>query len=280
LDNAGDFLDWWFEGDFLQGKTEKVFKRYYSNYYKNFSGYLKRAWTDRHRELDEALREGTDRNHLRVLDLGCGTGSISLYVAAKYQDGCEVVGLDINEDRIQCAEERKKVLEKKSGRKIQCRYMNTNLLNLDDEIKFDIIFLEETFHHLEPRFKVVRKISDLLRDGGVLIISEVNAYNVFMQLQLLKRRGFKTIRRMTLDDGQVIDYGVERIVTARRLIRLFKFHGLRVKSLRYFRIASAKLGNILEKMGFDLLSDERVICNIPFFNRSFAVHYNIVFKKD
>jgi len=115
---------------------------------------------------------------------------------------------------------------------------------------FDIIFLEETFHHLEPRLERVKKISSLLRKDGVLIISEPNAYNVFMQLQLFKRRGFKTLKRMTLDNGQVTYYGVERIVTARRLIRLFEPHGLQVKFIRYFRIAGAKMGDIVKKTGF------------------------------
>lgn len=53
LDSVGDFLSWWFNADFLQGKKEKVFKRYYSNYYKNFNGYLKSAWTERYWELDK-----------------------------------------------------------------------------------------------------------------------------------------------------------------------------------------------------------------------------------
>jgi len=279
FNNSGDFLNWWFETRLLQGKALEIFERYYANYRNDFKGYLKKAWTDRHLEVDRELEAGKNREGVQALDVGCGTGSISLYIAGKCENKCEVVGVDINEDRLECARERQKVLEKEVGYNLKCSYMNSDITDLNEKRKFDIIYLEETFHHLEPRLAVVRKISHLLQEGGALIISEVNACNLLIQLQLLKRRGFKTIRWKTKKNGQGLLYGVERIVTAGRLVRLCECQGLKLESLRYFRIANARMGSFIEKRGFDLVAAERQICSIPFVRNLLSVHYNIVFRK-
>ncbi|ASB66214.1 Putative methyltransferase YqeM [Bacillus velezensis] len=40
----------------------------------------------------------------RVLDLACGTGEISIRLAEK---GCEVTGIDLSEDMLSCAQQKK-----------------------------------------------------------------------------------------------------------------------------------------------------------------------------
>jgi ubiquinone/menaquinone biosynthesis C-methylase UbiE len=276
FDNSGDFLNWWFNTRLLRGKALEVFERYYSNYRSDFNGYLKKAWTERHLELDRELEAIQSASNIKVMDLGCGTGSISLYVAGKLQGKGDVVGVDINEERLFCARERQKVLERSIGLKLGCEFMESDVLSLDDDPKFDLIYLEETLHHLEPRSKVIKKISNLLKSGGILVISEVNAYNPFMQLHLFKKRGLRTVTKKVLKNDQAVLYGVERILTARKVARLFTTYNLKVKSLRYFRIASSKLGNFLDKRGIDFLNVERRICKTPFLSTLFSVHYNIV----
>lgn len=276
FDNSGNFLSWWFETRSLRGKALEVFERYYSNYRSDFNGYLKKAWTERHLELDRELEAIRNASNIKVMDLGCGTGSISLYIAGKLHGKCDVVGVDINEERLFCARERQKVLERSIGLKLGCEFIESDVLSLDNNPKFDLIYLEETLHHLEPRSKVIKKISGLLKSGGILIISEVNAYNPFMQLHLFKRRGLRTVTKKKGKNGQAIMYGVERILTASKVAKLFTAHNMKVMSLRYFRIASSKLGNFLDKRGIDFLNAERRICKTPFLGILFSVHYNMV----
>ena len=120
FNNAGDFLSWWFEAERLDGKALRVFNRYYSNYRKNFNYYLKNTWTDRHFELDREISRLKDRPSPKILDLGCGTGSVSLYIAGKLRNKCQVVGVDIKEDRLLCARERQKILEREIGCRLNC----------------------------------------------------------------------------------------------------------------------------------------------------------------
>jgi ubiquinone/menaquinone biosynthesis C-methylase UbiE len=213
------------------------------------------------------------------LDLGCGTGSISLYMACKLQDRGKVAGIDIKKDRISCARQRKNVLENETGCKINCEFYEANVLSLPADIKFDLIYLEETFHHLEPRTEIVNKISKLLADNGVLIISEVNAYNPLMQFHLFLKRGFKTIKKKVGEDGKEYLYGNERIVPASVLSKLFVKNNLHVRSIRYLRIFSSRFAKLIDDKDIDLISIEKRLSNISFLQPIISVHYNIMFDR-
>lgn len=277
--NSGDFLNWWFERKVLDGKALQVFDRYYTNYRENFNGYLSQAWTNRHLELDKEIKALKDKASVKIMDLGCGTGSVALYIAGKLGRKSEVLGIDINEDRLLCASERLKILENEIGSKLNCTFRKENVLSLNREGKFDLVYLEETLHHMEPRCEIVKKIADLIKDEGVLIISEANAYNPFMQLHLFTKRGFKTIKNKIGQNGQTFLYGVERIMTPKRVTKLFGENGLHVKTLRYLKVASSKLGKLADKNNFSIMDVEKAICKIPFVRSIFSIHYNIVFLR-
>jgi ubiquinone/menaquinone biosynthesis C-methylase UbiE len=276
--DSGEFLRWWIDKPLLKGKAREVFQRYYSNYHRDFSKYMQRAWTDRHLELENESKALIEKDTANLLDLGCGTGSVSLYLASKFPQQLHVLGIDINGERLFCAEERKKVLEREMGIPLNCNFKLADLESLGENESFDLIYLEETLHHLEPRMKVIKKISRLLKDGGVIIISEVNAYNLFMQFRLLRQRGLTTIGEKKMKDGSEVPYGIERILTASRVAGLFKAYGLSIKSLRYFRIFSAKFGKLFDENKVDLFSLESIVCKLPFFRELMSVHYNIVLE--
>lgn len=263
----------------MDGKALQVFDRYYTNYRENFNGYLSQAWTNRHLELDKEIKALKDKASVKIMDLGCGTGSVALYIAGKLGRKSEVLGIDINEDRLLCARQRLKVLENEIGSKLNCTFRKENVLSLNREGKFDLVYLEETLHHMEPRCEIVKKIADLIKDEGVLIISEANAYNPFMQLHLFTKRGFKTIKNKIGQNGQTFLYGVERIMTPKRVTKLFGENGLHVKTLRYLKVASSKLGKLADKNNFSIMDVEKAICKIPFVRSIFSIHYNIVFLR-
>ena len=132
---------------------------------------------------------------------------------------------------------------------------------------------------MEPRLAVAKKISELIKDTGFLIVSEANAYNPLMQLYLFKKRGFRTIRREIGKNGKTFLYGDERIMTAKRVVELFESNGLRAKSLRYFRMDSSKSGKQADRYGFNIIAIERLICKVPIFRHIFSGHFNIVLMK-
>jgi 2-polyprenyl-3-methyl-5-hydroxy-6-metoxy-1,4-benzoquinol methylase len=279
--DLGSFFGWWLRGGVLRGEASRVFEDYYSNYIKEFNGYLRQAWVDRHLELEETLLVLGEKSKtkVKILDLGCGTGTVSLYCAVKLGERAEVLGVDIKEKRLTCARERQAVLERKLGKSLSCKYELADVRDLRSERQFDLIYLEEALHHMEPRLPVCQKIADLLGRGGVLIISEVNAFNPFIQLWFLGKRGFQTVKENRAPKGHKIPYGNERILTANRVIRLFRSQGLRLKSVRYFRIADVRTGKFADARHINLMKLEKAFCKTPFLRSLLTIHYNIVLKR-
>lgn len=98
-----------------------------------------------------------------VLDLGCGVGEMSRYCA---ENGAKsVLGLDISSNMINEA-------------KKQNDYPNVDfkILGMEEleqvERKFDIVFSSLAFHYIEDFEKLMKDISNLLNDGGILVFSQ------------------------------------------------------------------------------------------------------------
>jgi SAM-dependent methyltransferase len=155
---------------------------------------------------------------MRALEVGSGHGFELLWMALQ---GCDAVGIEPLSYLFESSRQRKALIENKIGRALQCEFRRENLLEMKDSERFDLIYLRETFHHLEPRSDAVRKLASLVSSGGRLVISEANAWNPALQALLFWRRGFKTIVRHTEPDGKQIVLGNERILTPYRLTRLF-----------------------------------------------------------
>jgi 2-polyprenyl-3-methyl-5-hydroxy-6-metoxy-1,4-benzoquinol methylase len=217
------FLEVWLREDLLPGDEAEVFREYYRSYQRNFGPYVKHHYRNQTRELMAKL---ADEPAARVLEVGCGCGTESLWMAVR---GCSVTAVDVSEAFLKVAATRKDVLEQALGRQLACEFHNKSVLNLDGG-PYDLIWMEQAFHHLEPRAAIVKKISGLMRPGGRLVVSENNAWNPLQQLVLFRLRGTRTI----ITYNGVI-WGNERILTAGRLRREFERCGIEQISLRYFR---------------------------------------------
>jgi len=99
-----------------------------------------------------------------VLDIGCGVGTLSFYLANK---GKEILGIDISEKAIEiCRESSKKLeLEKKTI------FKKMNFPNELPGKRFDLVLLLEVIEHQKKDDLVLKKVFQLLKPGGVVIIS-------------------------------------------------------------------------------------------------------------
>jgi ubiquinone/menaquinone biosynthesis C-methylase UbiE len=135
------------------GKSEAlIFKSYYSNYLKNFSPRMRFNFNRNTQEVMELIQ--SSKVPLSVLELGSGTGIESLWMAI---NGAKVVGIDIREDRLLVARKLQEITELEIDKKLDCQFINSNIMNFEDN-NFDILWLEMSFHHLEPREKILKKI--------------------------------------------------------------------------------------------------------------------------
>jgi 2-polyprenyl-3-methyl-5-hydroxy-6-metoxy-1,4-benzoquinol methylase len=230
VEDISDFLSLWLEEKLLESSDQEIFDEYYKSYRRFFGERMRAAYSE---QIKEALEIVEGQPGIRVLEVGFGLGTESLWLAMQ---GAKVVAIDILAHFKEAATRRKTILEQEIGRPLECEFRRVSVLDLEEEESFDLIWAEQAFHHLEPREAVVDKIASLIKPGGHIVISEVNALNPFLQFQLFLARGLNMYVTHVDEDGKEILIGRERIITAYRLKQIFARRRVRCKSIRYFRI--------------------------------------------
>ena len=229
---ASDVLAAWFDvSSRLDDDARREFKRYYAGYMKHFDPYMRHSYDRRLEPLLDRVKAGT-----RVLEVGSGCGSESLFLACL---GCDVTGLELNGQRHRTARARQSLLEELRGSPLPCRFLRGSLfdddLDLGDQ-PFEVVWMEEAFHHLEPRRRVGERIAALVSVGGRVVVAETNPFNPLVQLSLLRARGLPKVRIFTDDRGREHEYGVERVISARNLAGLFEGVGFQTELVRHERL--------------------------------------------
>lgn len=263
-----EFLRAWLNGKLLSGPEKDCFDGYYHSYLKRFPPLVQKSYN---RRLASALRiiHASERP-LHILEVGVGCGTESLYFALL---GNRVAGVDIIKKMVDTAQRRKEILQKELGQPIQCEFYHSDILDFAPEEPFDLIWMEEAFHHLEPRDLIVPKITSLLKSGGHLIITECNALNPLMQMKLLYFRGIKTVTEWQDEFGTVHMYGVERILPSFMLTRWFQRNGISPVELEYFRF----FPNLFSGNRLLMWLDSWMHQWLPLFLKRFlCVHYNYI----
>ncbi|HVH16554.1 MAG TPA: class I SAM-dependent methyltransferase [Candidatus Angelobacter sp.] len=114
-------------------------------------------------------------NNLRILEVGCGRGYLSLELARK---GHDVLGIDVNYDAIRIAYRTMKSDPYSSGRgKLEYEVSDFAIWN-NMEGKFDLVIFNRALHHIPQPAKALEKARDLLGHNGRMICVEY-AYDQF-----------------------------------------------------------------------------------------------------
>lgn len=100
----------------------------------------------------------------KFLDLGCGVGTISFFLAGKGHSG---VGFDISSDAIELANSSVSAL----GLSHQVKFKQKNLQTWMTDAKYDYVICSEVIEHIENDFLLVNKIYNSLTKDGILILS-------------------------------------------------------------------------------------------------------------
>jgi len=145
--------------------------------------------------LVSIIRNYLGKKRAGVLDIGCGVGTISYYLASK---GNYVTGLDIAKNAIKIAKKNARTLHLENNIKFIVADFPKESVNE----KFNLIICSEVLEHLEEGEKAIETIYELLEREGILILSTPSANAPLYRLGLLKGHDKHAghLRRYTVDD--------------------------------------------------------------------------------
>lgn len=123
----------------------------------------------RMREVGEAIvREASPTRDMAVLDYGCGTGLVSLYLLPHVRS---VVGADNSPG----------MLEMLAGKIAQGRLETMRTLRLDLQVdpvppdRYDMVVVSMALHHIADVDRTLRGCREMLRPGGVLCLADLDS---------------------------------------------------------------------------------------------------------
>ena len=144
-------------------------KRQYScAYFKNENDSLETAQNNKIQHIIKKLNIKPDQ---KVLDIGCGWGSLAIDIAKNAK--CEVTGITLSENQLNYCNQKAKEMNLQN----QVKFKLMDYRELDE--KFDRIVSVGMFEHVGRKFykKFFKQIEKLLKDDGVSLIHTIGSVN-------------------------------------------------------------------------------------------------------
>jgi len=170
----------------------------------------------------------------KILDIGCGAGTLALYLAGK---GNNVLGIDISSKAI------RECLSSKKG--LGLKNVNFRQLEFPKEAineKFDVVLFTEVIEHLEDDKGALKNIKKLLKPKGVMILSTPSNTAPLHKLGLTKKfdREVGHLRRYSLTELKLLvknsGFKIVEVQKTEGVLRNFLFiNPIAEKFIRFFK---------------------------------------------
>lgn len=125
---------------------------------------------DRHHELLNLVVELSNvKNGQKVLDIGCGTGLLSLKFLEKA--GCSITGVDSSPEMLSIFNNKTKKLALST--RVVCKLEDAKALDFEPNM-FDVVASTVTLHHLTDKFPTIKKIHEILKPKGRFVLGDID----------------------------------------------------------------------------------------------------------
>ncbi len=148
-----------------KNKITKDWFKDWANEYDETLGKLKRH----HDLLDLVVTSSKVKADDRVLDIGCGTGLLSLKFLKKAD--CLVTGIDSSPKML--AIFRKKIKQLGLNKKILCQLVDAEKMDFPDNT-FDIVASTVALHHIQNKAPAFKKIYKSIKPGGRFVLGDLD----------------------------------------------------------------------------------------------------------
>jgi len=132
----------------------------------SFGGYLKNFKAAKLDFTIEMLKWSGATSPAKILDVGCGIGGSSRYLAKRFPDA-EVLGITLSPEQVERASE----LAKQEGL-TNVKFQVTNALDTGfDANSFDLVWGCESGEHMPDKNQYIKEMARVLKPGGNLVVA-------------------------------------------------------------------------------------------------------------
>ncbi len=161
-----------------------------------------------------------------VLDIGCGTGALTLRAAQK---GAKVKGIDVNSQMLEIA--KKRIVEAKLEQSIELCEMGVAELGGEEAASYDVVMSGLCFSELseDELIYTLKEVKRMLKPGGILFIADE-----VMPQSILKR----ILHRLMRFPLVIITYLITQTTThaVKSLPKKVEEAGMIIESIKLSRI--------------------------------------------
>ena len=148
--------------------TRRVTTRWFGDWANEYDATLGRV-RRHHQMLALAAQLSGVQDDDRVLDVGCGTGLLSLKFLKRAD--CRITAADSSPDMLRLFQKKIDALDIQS--RIHCVRQDAARLHFR-KASFDIVAATVALHHVEDKLPMLKTMRTLLKPGGRLVIGEVD----------------------------------------------------------------------------------------------------------
>ncbi len=148
----------------MKNITKEWFKNW-SNEYDNTLGKVKRH----HKLLETVVKESKVKKGDKVLDIGCGTGLLTLKFLQKAD--CSITGIDSSKNML--AIFKNKINKLSLASRITYKLQDAASIDFPQD-SFDIVASTVTLHHLKNKYPTIKKIREILKPSGRFVLGDID----------------------------------------------------------------------------------------------------------
>lgn len=192
-----------------------------------------------------------------ILDVGCGAGTVSLYLASQ---GANILGVDTSRKAIHNCKESAKVL----GLERNTQFICNTIERIKIKHKFDAVICSEIIEHIPRDEAFLKKIHKLLKNRGLLILStpSINAplYRIGLAKNFDKRVGHlrRYSKQRISDLVKKSGFTIEEVKLTEGILRNFFFLTKFSWFIRFFRGAISDIVTVIDELLVRLLGESQI----------------------
>ncbi|NOZ63607.1 MAG: methyltransferase domain-containing protein [Caldiserica bacterium] len=146
-------------------KDTKDWFKEWANEYDDTLGKINRH----HHLLNLVVKLSNVKKDQKVLDVGCGTGLLSLKFLEKAD--CFVTGIDSSSEMLSIFD--KKIRKLSLSDRVTYKLEDAAVLDFKSN-SFDIVASTVTLHHLKNKYPTIKKIHSILKPGGRFVLGDID----------------------------------------------------------------------------------------------------------